>query len=155
MTKLVLNREFLLRHAFSLAVFLALGGWFGVDAFWRYPATPAKDLYLSIEKSEAPEGYDLEGFKRQKTQTQCILAALTLLIALGVGIHLLAVWSFDFSFDDEGFVFRGRRFSYAEVKSVDRSRWESKSIVVLSGDGWRIALDGWHHQGVKELLEKI
>ena len=150
MTRLVLNREFLLRHTFSLAVFVALGGWFGFDAFYRYPATPAKDLYLSIEKAEAPEGYDLEGFKKQKTQTQCILSGLTLLAALGVGLHLLAAWRFDFAFDDDGFVYKGKRFSYSDIKSIDKSLWEKKNILVVSGEGWRISLDGWHHQGVKE-----
>ncbi|MBO5647930.1 MAG: hypothetical protein J6S30_04120 [Kiritimatiellae bacterium] len=155
MTRLVLNREFLLRHAFSLAVFLSLGGWFGFDAFYRYPATPAKDLYFSIEKSEAPEGYDLEGFKKQKTQTQCILAALTFLAALGVGLHLLAAWRFDFSYDKEGFVYKGRRFSYTDIKSIDKSRWEKKNILVLLGEGWRITLDGWHHQGVRDFAETI
>ena len=155
MTKIVLNREFLLRHAFSLAVFVALGGWFGFDAFYRYPATPAKDLYLSIEKSEAPEGCDLESFKKQKIQTQCILSGLTLLAALGVGLHLLAAWRFDLAFDDDGFVYKSKRFSYSDIKSVDKSQWEKKNILVISGEGWRISLDGWHHQGVKEFADKL
>lgn len=153
--RLAVNKEFLVRHLFSLAVFLALCGWFGFDAFRRYPATPAKDLYFSIEKSEPPEGFDLESFKAQKMQTQRILALLTLLASLGIGVHLIAVARFDFEFDDEGFSWNGRRFAYGEIRETDVSKWEKKNVLAIRGENWRILLDAWHHRGVREFFGKL
>ena len=153
--KLKINREFLLRHLFSLAVFVVLGGWFGFDAFVRYPRSDARALYVSIEKSEPREGFDLEAFKIQKTQTQRILAAVALLAAAGVGIHLLGIARFNFEFDDDGFTLGAKRFSYSEIKDVDTSRWEKKGILSISGEGWRFHLDAWHHSGVKEFYSLV
>ncbi len=153
--KLKINREFLLRHLFSLAVFLVLGGWFGVDAFVRYPRADARALYVSIEKSEPRDGFDLEAFKAQKTQTQRILAAFALLAAAGVGIHLLCIARFKFEFDDDGFTLGPKRFSYPEIKDVDTSKWEKKGILSVSVEGLRFSLDAWHHSGVKEFYSLV
>ena len=156
--KLKVNKEFLVRHLFAFAVFLALGGWFGYDAFVRYPATPARALYASIERSEAPEGMSdaaLESFKAQKTSTQRLFATLTLLAAAAVGLHLLAMVGFKFTFDEDGFVHSGRRLKWSDVESVDESKWESKRVLAVSGKGWRVVLDAWHHEGVKAFYEKL
>lgn len=155
--KLQINREFLFRHLFACLVFLALGGWFGYDAFVRYPATPAQDLYLSIEGAGAPpkSEAELESFKAQKIGMQRAFAGAGLLAGAVVGLLLLPVVRFDFSYDDEGFSCGGTRRGYAEIKDVDASDWEKKNILRLKGDGWRIALDGWHHLGVKEFFEKV
>lgn len=155
MVKLKLNREFLLRHLFSLAVFLALGGWFAYDAFVKYPATPARDLYVAIEKSEPHESFDLEAFKIQKTGTQRILAGAALLAAFCIGAHLFAVSRFTFEFDEGGFTVGSKRFSYGDIKNVDTSKWAKKSILVISGEGWKTSLDAWHHEGVKDFYEKL
>ena len=153
--KLRLNREFLLRHSFSLLVFLALGGWFAFDAYVRYPRTDARELYMSIEKSAPPEGFDLPAFKTQKTQTQSILALLTLAAAAGVGLHLLLVARFAFKFSDDAFMCGTKSFSYADVSRVDSSKWSRKGILVLYAGGRKIVLDSWHHSGVKEFYEKL
>ncbi len=151
--KLHLNREFLLRHVFSLLVFLALGGWFAFDAYVRYPRTDARELYTSIEKSAPPEGLDLPAFKKQKTQTQSILALLTLAAAAGVGLHLLMVARFAFSFSDDSFSCGAESFSYSDVSKVDSTRWSAKGILVVYAGGRKMALDSWHHSGVKEFYE--
>lgn len=151
--KLKLNREFLFRHLFAVAVFCVLCAWFGLDAFVKYPNTPAAELYAAIEKSPPPpdmETAKLESFKRQKTMTQVLLAAVTGVAAIASGFHLLAVAGMRFAFDENGFVLSGKRFAWSDVKSVDRSAWESKRILRISGDGWRATLDAWHHTGVKE-----
>ena len=145
--KLKINREFLLRHVFSLAVFVVLGGWFGFDAFVRYPRSDARALYVSIEKSEPGEKVDLESFKAQKVQT--------LLAASLVGLHLLCVARFRFEFDESGFSLGDRRFSYSDIKDIDKSKWEKKGVLTVSGDGFKICLDAWHHIGVKEFYAKL
>ena len=149
--KLKLNREYATRHLFVTLLMLGLGGWFGYDGFVRYPATPAAELYKSIEGSDAPPSLDLEAFKRQKTQTQYGFTILSLFVALVVGSRLAKSARFQFEFDDEGYVFRGRRHAYADIRTVDRSKWEKKGIVKVNG----ITLDSWHHLGVKEFVAKL
>ena len=154
--KLALNKEYARRHLFVTIVMAALGLWFGYDGFIRYPATPAAELYRSIEGSDAPEGYDLEGFKRQKTQTQYGFTALSLLAALVVGLRLFRSYKFKFEFDKAGFTFDGRKYGFNDIDSTDHRRWKSKSIVTLKAkDGTKIVLDAWHHNGVKEFEAQL
>ena len=149
--KITLNREYAMRHLFTTVLMLGLGGWFGYDGFVGYPATPAADLYRSIEGSDAPAGLDLEAFKRQKIQTQYGFMILTLLAAIVIGGHVWMLSGFRFEFDDESYTFAGKRVAIKDVKSVDRSQWEKKGIVKLDG----IKLDAWHHAGVKEFVAKL
>ena len=148
MKTLTLNREFAVRHLGVAALMLGLCLWFGYDGFVKYPATPAADLYRSIERSEPPAGYDLDAFKRQKTQTQYGFAALALLAALVVGGHVAWLARFRFAYDDTGFVVgSGVRRAFADVKKVDWKDWDKKGIVRLDG----LKLDAWHHAGVKDV----
>ena len=156
MKALKLNREFMTRHVGVALLMLGLGGWFGYDGLVKYPETSAYDLYRSIEKSEPPAGIDLAAFKTQKTQTQLGFAAFALLAALLVGGHVAWLASFKFAFDDEGFVVggNGKRRAFADVKSIDWSKWEKKGIVRMDF----VTLDAWHHEGVKEvaaILKKV
>ena len=125
--------------------------WFGYDGLVRYPATPAAELYKSIEKSDAPDGCDLEAFKKQKTQTQHGFTLLCLVTALVVGLRLYGSYKFDFEFDEAGFVYKGKRRAYSDIKKINRSQWEKKGIIRVDG----ITLDAWHHLGVKEFVEAL
>jgi len=149
--KLTLNREYATRHLFVTLLMTGLCCWFGYDGFVRYPATPAAELYKSIEGSDAPAGFNLEAFKKQKTQTQYGFTFLAGLVALVVGLRLFKSYKFDFEFDDEGFVHQGRRHAYSDIKKVDRSKWTSKGILKVDG----IVLDSWHHVGVKEFADAL
>ena len=151
MTRLRLNPEYARRHLFVTLLMIGLGCWFGYDGFVGYPATPAAELYKSIEKSDAPEGFDLEAFKRQKIGTQYGFTILAFFAAAVVGSRLMNSRRFNFAFDDDAFVYRGRRHPLASIKKVDRSKWEKKGIVKVDG----ITLDAWHHLGVKEFVEKL
>jgi len=153
--KLTLNKEFAMRHLFVAVLMAGLGCWFGYDGFVGYPATPADALYKSIEGSDAPIGFDLEAFKRQKIQTQYGFTVLAFLASLVVGGHLLSVSKFAFEFDDDGFVVDGKRHAYGEIENVDRSLWEKKGIVTVLGNGFSVKLDSWHHVGVKEFAAKV
>lgn len=151
-----INREFLTRHLFAFAVFAGFGLWFAYDGFVGYPATPARELYVAIERSEPPPDADVDTFKSNKTRIQRIIAGLILLAAAGVGVHLAAVAAESFEWDDEGFVWRGKRFTYGDIERVDASAWEAKRILRLGVRGGSVVtLDAWHHEGVKLFFEKV
>ena len=137
--KLKLNREFAIRHLFVTLLMVGLSGWFGYDGFVRYPATDAAELYRQIEGADAPDGYNLEAFKKQKIETQYGFTILSFLAALLIGGHL-------FEFDESGYSCRGVRREWKDIKKVDRRDWNKKGIVRMDG----IKLDAWHHSGVKE-----
>ena len=151
MTRLKLNPEYARRHLFVTLLMVGLGGWFGYDGFVGYPATPAAELYKTIEGSDAPEGFDVEAFKRQKIGTQYGFTILAFFAAAVVGSRLTRSKRFDFGYTDEYYVYRGRRHPISSIKKVDRSKWEKKGIVKIDG----ITLDAWHHLGVKEFVGKL
>ena len=157
--KLSLNKDYARRHLFVTVLMLALGCWFGYDGLVAYPSMTAADLYRSIEKADPPADMPaerLEAFKRQKTQTQYGFAALALLAGAIVGLRLLKSAKFAFEFDASGFTACGKRYSRDDIAAVDRSQWESKTILVLKlKDGTTLALDAWHHTGVKDFAATV
>ncbi len=151
MTKLKLNKEYALRHLFVTLLMAGLFLWFAYDGIIRYPQTPAAELYREIEKADAPQGYDLESFKRQKTLSQQGLALLALLASLTVGLRLIKAARFDFSFDNASFTWNGKTFSLGDITQIDRSKWGAKTILTIrTKDGKKVTLDAWHHLGVKD-----
>lgn len=156
MKRLSLNAEYARRHLFTVLVTAALAVWFAYDGFVGYPATPAAELYRTIEKADAPAGLDLEAFKRQKTLTQIGFAFLSFFAALVVGLRLLASVRFAFSYDDDGFIWKGKRRPFGEVVRVDLSKWEKSQIATLVLEsGPSVKLDAWHHLGVADVLEAL
>ena len=151
MQRLKLNPEYARRHLFVTLLMVALGCWFGYDGFIGYPATPAAELYKSIEGSDAPEGFDLDAFKRQKIGTQYGFTILAFFAAAVVGSRLAKSKRFKFGYTDDCYVYRRRRHPLSSIKKIDRSKWEKKGIVKIDG----ITLDSWHHLGVKEFVEKV
>jgi len=155
---LTINKEFLHRHLFVVLLLAGLGVWFGYDGFVTYPNTPAAKLYESIEKSAPPASMtekQLEAFKTQKIQSQYGFCFALLFASAVVGLHLLAVSRLQFAFDDDGFTWKDRRYSFGDIKSVDRSKWAKKGIVKLALADGTVTLDSWHHTGVTEFEKKI
>ena len=156
MKQLKLNKEFFHRHLAVCLLMAGFGCWFGYDGFVSYPKTPAAELYEKIEKAKAPEGFDLEAFKRQKIKSQYGFTTLCLLAAALIGINLASAAFFRFDYDDESFVWEGKRHPLSDIKSVDRSKWKSKGIAkLILADGAKITLDAWHHAGVKDFMAKV
>ena len=151
MERLRLNPEYAKRHLFVTLLMVGLGGWFGYDGFIGYPATPAAELYKSIEGSDAPEGFDLEAFKKQKIGTQYGFTILAFFAAAVVGSRLMRNRRFKFGYTDDYYVYRGRRHPISSIKKIDRSQWEKKGIIKIDG----ITLDSWHPLGVNEFVEKL
>ena len=137
MTRLTLNREFAIRHLGVALLMLGLSGWFAYDGYVAYPE------------------HDDEWFERQHlrkdaaTRRQREFMVLALIAAVVIAGHVGVVAKFDFSYDGEGFVCGGVRRRFADVKSVDWSKWGKKGIVKVDG----IVLDAWHHVGVRGVAE--
>ena len=148
--ELKLNREYALRHLFVTALMLGLSAWFGYDAYVRYPSTPARELYVAIERAEPPEGTDLEPFKAQKVRSQKGFALLAFAASALVGMGLWKAARFRFGFDDDGFTVGARRYGYDEIKSLDDRAWAKKGVTKVVLADRTIVLDAWHHTGVKE-----
>ena len=151
MERLRLNPEYAKRHLFVTLLMVGLGWWFGYDGFIGYPATPAAELYKSIEGSDAPEGFDLEAFKKQKIGTQYGFTILAFFAAAVVGSRLMRNRRFKFGYTDGFYVYHGRRHPISSIQKIDRSQWEKKGIIRIDG----ITLDSWHHLGVNEFVEKL
>ncbi len=155
MKPLKLNPDFFRRHLAVCILMFGIGCWFGYDGFVTYPKTPAAELYKSIEKSDAPEGFPLEAFKRQKIQSQYGFMAMCLVASALIGLHLLAIGLFRFDWDESSFVWNGKKHPLSDIAKVDRSQWKKKGIVAVElADKTRIKLDAWHHVGVKD-FEKL
>lgn len=157
--KLTLNKDYARRHLFVTVLMLGLGCWFGYDGLVAYPSMTAAELYRSIEKADPPADMPserLEAFKKQKTQTQYGFAVLALLAGSIVGLRLLKSAKFAFEFDDAGFTANGKHYTREDIASVDRSQWESKTILVLKlKDSTTLSLDAWHHVGVKDFAATV
>jgi len=158
MTKLTINKEFLRRHLFVVLLLGGMGLWFGYDGFVTYPALAPAALYEKIETTPPPPEMapaKLEAFKAQKIATQHGLCFALLAVTLIVGIHLVFVSRLDFAFDDAGFTWRGKRYAFADIKSVDRAKWEKKGILRLTLPDGKVTLDAWHHTGVNEFEKNL
>lgn len=155
MNKLAVNREYFVRHAFVALLMAGLGCWFGYDGFAGYPNSDPAALYESIEGAPPQEGTDLEAFKRQKIQSQIGFMSLCFVASVWIVLGLLASARFRFEWDENGFVAGGRRFSYGDIVSADRSQWAKKQILFLRLGKQVVKLDAWHHRGVKEFEELL
>lgn len=155
MNDLKLNREYLRRHIFSILVFLGIGCWFAYDGFIKYPATDPVELYVSIEGSQPPEGYDVQKFKVQKTKSQKLFALFLLLASSAVAFRLTKNALFRFSWNEEGFEYGGKKISYSDVVKVDESLWKKRSILVITTNSGKVVLDAWHYTGVGEFKKHL
>ena len=152
--ELKINREYLMRHLFVVALMVGLCGWFGYDGFVRYPATSPHDLFVGIERAEPPEEMPLEAFKAQKIKSQKGFAFLALLAGAIVGFRLLKSAGLRFAFDDTGFSVGTRRYEWKDIRSLDDAAWKTKGITRVVLADRTVALDAWHHNGVKEFHER-
>jgi hypothetical protein len=139
MKKLKVNPEFFKRHLFVTLLMAGLGCWFGYDGFVKYPA--AGDEFFA----------ERHLVREKATERQKQFMILSFIASILVGGHLWKIASFKVDYDDEGFVYKGERRLYRDVKNVDRSQWKKKGIVKADG----IVFDAWHHLGVNEIEQRL
>ena len=139
MEKLKVNPEFFKRHLFVTVLMAALGCWFGYDGFVKYPA--ADDKFFEEQHL----------VRETATERQKQFMVLAFLASIAVGAHLWRVVKFQLEYDDEGFVYKGEKRLYSDIKTIDRSKWEKKGLIKVDG----IVLDAWHHLGVKEIEKTL
>ena len=154
--KLSLNKEFARRHLFVTLLMVAMGGWFGYDGFITYPSMSARELYVSCHKGEQPaDDLAAEKFQATAIPRQKQFMILCLLAAAAIGGHLWLIARMHFTFDAEGFTWRGKRFAYADISGVDDSKWAKKGIVRITTPVGTVTLDSWHHAGVEDFHAKL
>ena len=132
-----------------------MGGWFAYDGYVTYPSLTPEALYEKIEKSAAPSHEAAVKVYENAIPRQKQFMGLCLLGALIVGVGVFRAWRFSFEYDDAGFIWKGRRMTMADIKSVDESKWKSKGILKLETTAGRITLDAWHNTGVEGFREKL
>lgn len=137
--KLKLNREYALRHLGVALLMLGLSGWFAYDGYVSYPQRDDGWFEAQHLKKDS-------AIRRQKE-----FAVLSLFASLVIAAGVWRAFRFRFAFDDVSYTYRGKTVAFAEIKSVDRSRWQKKGILKVDG----IVLDSWHHLGVEELSARI
>ncbi len=139
--KLTLNREYAMRHLGVAALFAGLAAWFLYDAVFVYPNLPP------------------DAGHHTTVEFQYSFAALLGAAALVIATRVWANRRHVVEWDDEkiwGPGLRGGPLRFADICGVDDARWEKKGIIVfLARDGRRLALDAWHHAGVKDLVDRL
>ena len=159
---------------------LVFSGWFVYDGFVKYPlqqrmAEEHAQIYQEhldpIEAGQAWEKRATEnGWSKSKPTprtdtdifTQKVLAGIT----APVGLYFLATFLLSMGrwveADEKGLRTRGgQETDYASIKSIDKSRWQSKGIAVVhfesNGKPDRITLDDWkfEREPTKRILEAI
>ena len=168
--KLVLNKEYKVRHLLVAVALCAVGGWFFYDGFkawpednakWRAENPVAASRWDAGEtKPEAPDSekppHPEDKIAGQKIFGSALCAAALLVLALLAADALRTLeWN-----ENEGWMrgsmTGGRKVSFSEVSELDLRRWRSKRIAraVLSS-GRKLTLDAWHHAGAAELVRHL
>ena len=92
-------------------------------------------------------------------QTQFVQAAVTLALGLCAFCVIGLRSRKRFIADDAGLSGNGvgdAPVAYAEIRSVDWTKWDEKGIVTLTLKSQaRITLDGWHYSGITGIVDEI
>jgi hypothetical protein len=93
-------------------------------------------------------------------RTQFLMAILCLLVAVPVALRVVLARSRTMTADDAGFVsIDGTRIPYSAIRDIDRSKWQRKSIAVityeLNGAVRRTKIDDWIFEGGEAVLLQI
>jgi len=155
--KLSLNREYAIRHLGVATLMAALCAWFVYDGAVAYPAMSdaefKENVLHNLEYADFPK-------KRRETtnrqfQFACVVGLAAIVIAGGVWRAKRKTLEWDDAAMN-GTLTNGRPLPFQDVSSIDRSRWDRKGILVVHAkDGRAMTLDAWHHNGVKEIAEKL
>lgn len=139
--KISLNREYFVRHAGVAAVFGALALWFLYDAVFVYPNLAADAGHHT---------------------TVAFQYSAAALLAAGAAIVAVRLWMASretLEWNDSamrGSLTNGKEIPFGDVAIVDDKLWDVKSILrLVTRNGRFIDVDGWHHNGVDALRERI
>lgn len=159
---------------------LVFSAWFFYDGFVKYPhmklmSDERTAIYQKhIDPNEAErEWAELAGSKgwpvdkpTAKTDTDIMTQKILGGITAPVGLYFLFTFVMSLGrwveADEQGVRTRGgQETDYASIKSIDKSRWQSKGIAVVqyekNGQAGRITLDDWkfEREPTKRILEAI
>jgi hypothetical protein len=170
-TEAKINKEWAVRMLVIAIMFIGGGCWFVYDGAVAWPAE--NDRY-AIYKEILDQGdqadkswqevFQENGWSTRKPPkehsetdilTQFIIASLCFPIGLLALIWLLLNARRSVVADDQAVTFAGKQMRYDEITDIDKSRWDSKGIVVLISGEQRMKLDDWKFRGVKDVLERV
>lgn len=141
--RLKLNKEFALRHLGVAALMAALGGWFAYDGYVAYPAADAMEMYAKAHGGERAQSVEqAEKYRQNAIPRQKQFMMLAWAFSAYLLVNLAYLWRKEYDFG-------------GKITEVDEKDWEKKGILRFKVDGKQTVLDAWHHEGVKELREKI
>lgn len=113
-------------------------------------------LWLEYSKERGfPASPSEEPYDARKIGEQWVVFWICLTLAAGAAFILLRTLGRSISADGEGITTQqGRRVSYADLKTLDLRKWETKGLAFLDYDGasgkGRIRLDGLTYGGFKK-----
>jgi hypothetical protein len=131
----------------------------------EHPGDPVEQARIWAEHAQA-NGWPTETPKTKMEEndifTQKVLAAITAPVGLYFMLTFLMSLGRWIEADEQGVRTRsGQATRYDQIKSVDKSRWQSKGIAVVQyesdGQAGRITLDDWkfEREPTKRILEAI
>ena len=94
-----------------------------------------KDAYYLISIEPVRAGYNPMDHQKQFMMLAWAFSAYLL-------VNLAYLWRKEYDFG-------------GKITEVDEKDWEKKGILRFKVDGKKTVLDAWHHEGMKELREKI
>jgi len=163
--KLTLNRDYAFRHLAVAALLGAVAVWSVYDGAVKYPADnraweaqagTTVEAALADEHRAKDQMPPHAPYKINEQFYQAGILALAALVIAGlVGLEARKTLAWDEK-EMNGSLTCGKPLPFAEVKSCDWSKWESKRIVAVhAADGRAVKLDAWHHAGVTELAKLL
>ena len=158
--KLVLNKEYKLRHLAVAALLGAVGLWFFYDGLVAWPEENRRWREEQIAREVLPETLENEKppHPDHKIGEQLVfggvLDGVALLISILLAREALKTLEWDFGKATmKGSMTGGREVPFTEIKDMDLRQWRTKRIARVSlKDGRRMTLDAWHHANAADLV---
>jgi len=166
-----INKEWAVRLIIIAVMFIGGGCWFAYDGAVAWPAENERHaLYKDIlDQGDAAEKswqavFEERGWSTRKPPkehsdtdilTQFIIAGICFPIGLLALFWLVLNSRRKVVADQEKVRFAGKQMRYDEITDIDKTRWDSKGIVVLESGEQRMKLDDWKFRGVGRVLERV
>jgi len=163
-----INKEWAVRLIIIAVMFIGGGCWFLYDGAVAWPAENERYAVFQQINEEgerawqevfAERGWSTRNPPDQHSDTDimtqfiiaglCFPIGLLALFWLGLNARRKVVA------DDEKVRFAGREMRYDAITDIDKTRWDSKGIVVLESGEERMKLDDWKFRGVGKVLERV
>lgn len=118
-----------------------------------------RDARRAAQALHVTETLKADVYSAHDLQAQFVQALITLLLGLWAFAGLGLKARKRYRADDAGLGgngFGAQPVAYAEIRSIDWTKWDEKGIVrLMLKSGIRLTLDGWHFSGMPGIVEEI